>query len=143
MLSVLLLVRFVSSSVARSCRNVDGLPRGPKFARSGPGAEAFAKLCEISIVLLAPSTETRPFGGAMDQRQRKLVRKRVRRLAEEEVAQIKAHLEQGKSPTVIARYFEVNPRSIYAIRASETYRHIAPAANATPLSKLSKTKRRV
>ena len=36
----------------------------------------------------------------MDQEQRRLVRKRVKRLADEDVAQIKAHLQQGKSPTV-------------------------------------------
>jgi hypothetical protein len=75
------------------------------------------------------------------QEQRKLVRKRVRRLAEEDVAQIKAHLQQGKSPTVMARYFEVNPRLIYSIRANETYRHVAPATEAIPLSKLSKKMR--
>jgi hypothetical protein len=77
------------------------------------------------------------------QEQRRLVRKRVRRLSEEDVAQIKAYLQQGKAPTVIARYFEVNSRIIYNIRANETYRHVAPAAKATPLSELLKTKRRV
>jgi DNA invertase Pin-like site-specific DNA recombinase len=75
------------------------------------------------------------------QKQQKLVRKRVRRLAEEDIAQIKAHLQQGKSPTVIARYFEVNPRVIYSIRAKETYRRVAPATEAIPLSKLSKIMR--
>jgi hypothetical protein len=78
----------------------------------------------------------------MQEKQRP-VRKRVRRLAEEDVAQIKAHLQQGKHAAIIARYFQVNPRIIYNIRAKETYRHVAPAANATPLSELYKTKRRV
>jgi hypothetical protein len=71
------------------------------------------------------------------------MRKRNRRLAEEDVAQIKAHLQQGKRPAIIARYFEVDPRRIYSIRANQIYRHVAPAAEATPLSKISKTKRRV
>jgi hypothetical protein len=75
------------------------------------------------------------------QEQRRLVRRRIRRLAEEDVAQIKAHLQQGKSPTVMARYFEVDPKVIYSIRAKETYRHIAPASEAIPLSKLSKIMR--
>jgi hypothetical protein len=76
----------------------------------------------------------------MDQEQRRPVRKRIRRLIDEDVAQIKAH---GKHQAVIARYFEVNPRSIYSIRANETYQEVTPAANATPLSELHKTKRRV
>jgi hypothetical protein len=75
---------------------------------------------------------------AMDQERRKPVRRRVRRLAEEDVAQIKAHLQQGKSPPIIARYFDVNSRIIYNIHANETYRHIAAAEKARPLSKLSK-----
>jgi hypothetical protein len=83
----------------------------------------------------------------MGQEERTPAIKRFRRLraklAEEVVAQIKAHLQEGKHPAVIARYFEVNPRSIYAIRDKQTYRHIAPAENAIPLSKLSKAKRRV
>ena len=58
-------------------------------------------------------------------------------MTEEDVAQIKAHLQQGKSPAIIARYFEVNSRIIYNIRANETYRHVAPATEAIPLSKLS------
>jgi hypothetical protein len=74
----------------------------------------------------------------MDQEQRRPVRKRIRRLINEDVAQIKAH---GKHQAVIARYFEVNPRSIYSIRANE--KQVAPAANATPLSELHKTRRRV
>jgi hypothetical protein len=59
----------------------------------------------------------------MDQHGRK--RDRRSKLTEEDVAQIKAHLQQGKSPAIIARYFEVNSRIIYNIRANETYRHIA------------------
>ena len=74
----------------------------------------------------------------MDQERKRPPRKRVRRLADEDVAQIKAHLEQGKSPTVIARYFEVVPDVIYSIRANQTHRHVAPASEAIPLSKLSK-----
>jgi hypothetical protein len=72
------------------------------------------------------------------QEQRRLVRKRVRRLTEEDAAQIKAHLQRGKSPTVIARYFEVNPGVIYDIRANQTHRQVASATEAIPLSKLSK-----
>jgi hypothetical protein len=77
-----------------------------------------------------------------DQEHRRFLRKRNRRLAEEDVAQIKAHLQEGKNPAIIARYFEVDPRGIYSIRANKIYRHVAPAAKATPLSKISKTKRR-
>jgi hypothetical protein len=80
----------------------------------------------------------------MGQEERRLRRPITRRrLTEKDVAQVKAHLQQGKNPTIIARYFEVDPWIIYCIRAKKTYRHIAPAANATPLSKLHKTKRRV
>jgi hypothetical protein len=69
-------------------------------------------------------------------------RKRDRRskLTEEDVAQIKAHLQQGKNPIVIARYFEVNKSTIYDIRAMRRWRRVAPAAEATPLSKLYKTR---
>jgi hypothetical protein len=76
----------------------------------------------------------------MDQEQRRPPRKRGRRskLTEEDVAQIKAHLQQGKSPAIVARYFEINSRIIYNIRANETYLHVAPAEKARPLSKLSK-----
>jgi hypothetical protein len=79
----------------------------------------------------------------MDQEQRRLARKRVRRLSDEDVPQIKAHLQQGRSPAIIARYFEVDPDVIYNIRAKKTHAHVAPAANATPLSELYKSKRRV
>jgi DNA invertase Pin-like site-specific DNA recombinase len=79
----------------------------------------------------------------MGQEQLKIVRKHGKRLTEEDAAQIKAHLEQGKSPTIIARYLDVHRKTIYAVRAKKTWRHVMPAENATPLSKLSKTKRRV
>ena len=77
--------------------------------------------------------------------QERAVRKRDRRstLTEEDIAQIKAHLLEGKHPAIIARYFEIAPRTIYNIRAEKSYRHVAPAANATPLAELSKAKRRV
>jgi hypothetical protein len=82
---------------------------------------------------------------AMDQEQRGPPIKRYRRprLIEEDVAQIKAHLQHGKSPAILARYFEVSKSTIYDIRAMRKWRHITPAANATPLSELYKTKRRV
>jgi hypothetical protein len=73
----------------------------------------------------------------MDQEQQKPKRKRDRRskLTDEDVAQIKAHLQQVKNPAIMARYFDLNPSVIYSIRAKETYLHIAPA-NAKPLSEL-------
>jgi O-phosphoseryl-tRNA(Cys) synthetase len=77
----------------------------------------------------------------MGQEERRPVRKRMRRLIEEEVAQIKAHLQQGKPPTIIARYFEVHPKTIYAIRAKKAHQLIGPAAKATPLLELVKAKR--
>jgi hypothetical protein len=49
----------------------------------------------------------------------------------------------SKAKAIIARYFEVNSRIIYNIRANETYRHVAPAAKARPLSKLSTIMRRI
>jgi len=72
----------------------------------------------------------------MDQEQRK--RDRRSKLTEEDVAQIKAHLQQGKNPTVMARYFEVNKSTIYDIRAMRRWRRVAPAEKARPLSALSK-----
>ena len=77
---------------------------------------------------------------AMDQEQRGPPIKRYRRprLIEEDVAQIKAHLQQGKTVATLARYFHVNRGIIGAIRDMKTYRHVAPAAAAIPLSKLSK-----
>ena len=77
--------------------------------------------------------------------QERAVRKRDRRskLTDEDVAQIRAHLQQGKSPIVMARCFEVNKSTIYDIRAMRRWRHVATAANAIPLSELYKTKRRV
>ena len=76
----------------------------------------------------------------MEQEQQRPTRKRYRRphLTEEEVSQIKAHLQQGKAPAVLAVYFHVDRRNIGNIRDNRTYRHIAPAAKAIPLSKLSK-----
>jgi hypothetical protein len=42
--------------------------------------------------------------------QERQTRKRDRRskLTEEDVSQIKAHLQQGKNPAILARYFEVS-----------------------------------
>ena len=76
----------------------------------------------------------------MDQEQQRPGRKRYRRprLTEEDVAQIKAHLQQGKKAAILARYFHVDRRIISAIRDKKTYRHIAPAAKVRPLSALSK-----
>ena len=55
-----------------------------------------------------------------------------------DVAQIKAHLQQGKSQKILARYFPANRTTISAIRDNKTYRHVAPAEKARPLSELSK-----
>jgi hypothetical protein len=73
---------------------------------------------------------------AMEQQARK--RDRRSKLSEEDVAQIKAHLQQGKAPAILARYFHVDRGIIGAIRDKKTYRHVAPASEAIPLSKLSK-----
>jgi hypothetical protein len=81
----------------------------------------------------------------MDQEHQRPAIKRYRRptLTKEDVAQIKAHLQEGKNPTILARYFEVSKSIIYDIRAMRRWRRVAPAAEATPLSELYKTKRRV
>jgi len=81
----------------------------------------------------------------MDQEQQKPKRKRDRRskLSEEDVAQIKAHLQQGKAPAILAKYFHVDARIICAIRDKRTYRHIAPAEKAKLLSELSIIMRRI
>jgi hypothetical protein len=75
----------------------------------------------------------------MDQEQPTRKRDRRSRLTEEDVAQIKAHLQQGKRLSTLARHFRVNHQIIGAIRDNKTWRHVAPAVNATPLSKLSNT----
>ena len=51
-------------------------------------------------------------------------RKRDRRSTstEDDVAQIKAHLQQGKRPATLARYFKVHDRIIGAIRDKKTWR---------------------
>jgi hypothetical protein len=77
----------------------------------------------------------------MDQEQPTRKRDRRSRLTEEDVAQIKAHLQQGKNPIVMARYFEVNKSTIYDIRAMRRWRHVAPAPKPTPLSEYKTTKR--
>ena len=70
----------------------------------------------------------------MDQEQRGPAIKRYRRpgLAEEDVAQIKAHLQQGKSSAILAMYFNVDRRTISGIRDRQIYRQVAPAAKARP-----------
>jgi hypothetical protein len=54
-----------------------------------------------------------------DPEQPRPARKRDRRskLTDEDVAQIKAQLQQGKNPAILARYFEVSKSTIYDIRA--------------------------
>jgi hypothetical protein len=81
----------------------------------------------------------------MDQEQPRPTRKcdRRSRLTEEDVAQIKAHLQQGKNPAIIARYFQASRSTIYDIRAMRRWRGVTSAANATPLSELYKTRSRV
>ena len=62
----------------------------------------------------------------MDQEQRK--RDRRSKLTEEDVAQIKAHLQQGKNPAILARYFQASRSTIYDIRATRRWRRVTPAA---------------
>jgi hypothetical protein len=49
-------------------------------------------------------------------------RKRDRRSTstEDDVAQIKAHLQQGRRPSTLAKYFKVHHRIIGAIRDKKT-----------------------
>jgi len=81
----------------------------------------------------------------MDQEQQRPARKRDRRskLTGEDVAQIKAHLQQGKKPSTLARHFKVHHRTIAVIRDKKTYRHVAPAAKAKRVSELSTIMRRM
>jgi hypothetical protein len=74
----------------------------------------------------------------MDQEQRRPSIKQYRRtsLAEEDVAQIKTHLQQGKSSAILAMYFNVDRRTISGIRDKQIYRQVAPAAKARPLSEI-------
>jgi Helix-turn-helix domain len=78
---------------------------------------------------------------AMNQPGRK--RDRRSKLTDEDVAQIKAYLQQGKNPAILARYFEVSKSTIYDIRAMRRWRRVTTAARATPLSELYKTRRRI
>ena len=77
----------------------------------------------------------------MDQQGRK--RDRRSTLTEEDVAQIKAHLEKGRKPSTLARNFKVHHRIIAAIRDNKTWRHVAPAVKAKPSSELSTIMRRI
>ena len=79
----------------------------------------------------------------MDQERPAIKRDRRRRLTEDDVAQIRAHLQQGKTPATLARFFKVHSKTICRIRDMNYWRHVAPAAKATSLSKMSKTKRRI
>jgi len=65
-------------------------------------------------------------------------RDRRSKLTEEDVAQIKAHLQQGKTPASLARRFKVHHASICKIRDMKRWRRVAPATEAIPLSELSK-----
>jgi hypothetical protein len=76
----------------------------------------------------------------MDQEQ---PRDRRRRLTEDDVAQIRAHLQQGKAPATLARLFKVHSKTIRRIRDVKRWRHVAPATEATPLSEIFKAKRKV
>ena len=77
----------------------------------------------------------------MDQQGRK--RDRRSTLTEEDVAQIKAHLQKGRRPSTLARHFKVHHRIIGAIRDKKTWRHVAPAEKTRPLSELSTIMRRI
>jgi hypothetical protein len=79
---------------------------------------------------------------AMGQEERKPAIKRHRRpsLSEEDVAQIKAHLNEGKKLAILAKYFGVHESTISRIRHMKSWRHVAPAAKATALSELVKAR---
>jgi hypothetical protein len=55
-------------------------------------------------------------------------------LTEEDVAQVKAHLNEGTRLAILAMYFGVRLETIIRIRDKKTWRHVAPAAKAAPLS---------
>jgi hypothetical protein len=55
-------------------------------------------------------------------------------LTEEDVAQIKAHLNEGTRLAILAMYFGVRLETITRIRDNKTWQHVAPAAKAAPLS---------
>ena len=65
-------------------------------------------------------------------------RDRLAKLTEEDVAQIKAHLQLGKTPATLARYFKVRHTTICRIRDMKNWRRAAPATEAIPLSALPK-----
>jgi hypothetical protein len=65
-------------------------------------------------------------------------RDRRAKLTEEDVAQIKAHLQNGKTPAALARHFKVHHVTICKIRDMKRWRRVAPASEAIPLSELSK-----
>jgi hypothetical protein len=90
-----------------------------------------------------PNARRRKKEAVMDQEQP--VRKGDRRakLTEEDVAQIKAHLREGKTPAALARHFKVHHVTICKIRDMKRWRRVEPATEAIPLSELHKTKRRV
>jgi hypothetical protein len=74
----------------------------------------------------------------MDQEEQRPAIKRYRRpratLTEEDVAQIKAHLNEGTRLAILAMYFGVHIETITRIRDKKTWRHVAPAAKAALLS---------
>jgi hypothetical protein len=78
----------------------------------------------------------------MDQEQPRKQDRR-RRLTEDDVAQIRAHLQQGKTPATLARLFKVHSKTIRSIRDVRRWRHVAPSTEATPLSEIFKAKRKV
>jgi hypothetical protein len=55
-------------------------------------------------------------------------------LTKEDVAQIRAHLNEGTRLAILAMYFGVHIETITRIRDKKTWRHVAPAAKAALLS---------
>lgn len=73
----------------------------------------------------------------MDEKRRVIKRyKRPRRsnLTVEDVAQIKAHLSEGRTLATLARYFNVHHKTIGLIRDGKIWVSIKPAKKAKPLS---------
>jgi hypothetical protein len=80
----------------------------------------------------------------MDQNRPGIRRHLASNLTVEDVAQIKAHLRHGATPATLARHFNVHHRTICRIRDEKSWRSIAPAAKAMPLSlSFSKIMRRI
>jgi len=65
---------------------------------------------------------------------RRYRRPRKSNLTEEDVAQIKAHLSQGKTLATLARHFHTTHKTVGRIRDGTLWRSVKPAEEAKPLS---------